>query len=251
MSVIWKDGEFLDGLAPSLFAQDCGIAGGLGVFDSMLAKDGVLIDGAEHYERLVHDADIVLGYNKSWLPGFAAMSEVWQPLLSQNNLTKGHARLRTVITGGFSQGPLTVSDIPTILVTAGKSGAPENASPVRCAVVRDFPRIARCVLENCKRLDYTRAFAARRRAVSMGAEEAILINTDGNIACAATSNIYIREGGMLITPPLKDGVLAGVTRRLMLERGEAIEESISEERLKAAEAVYITNSFTGLRPVTL
>ncbi len=251
MSIIWKDGQFLDGFSPSVFAEDCGLAGGLGVFDSMMAHDGVLIDAGYHFDRLLHDAEIVLGMGPSWLPGFVQMTEVWQPLLSDNSLTKGYARIRTTITGGISQGPLTISAVPTVIVTAAHAAAADNASPLRCAVIRDFPRIAGDVLENCKRLDYTRSFAARRQARALGAEEAILTNTEGNIACGATSNIFIRENGQLYTPPLRDGVLAGVTRRNILDRGEAIEQSISEDRMRAAAEVFLTNSFIGMREVIL
>lgn len=251
MSIIWKDGQFIDGFSPSVFAEDCGISGGLGVFDSMMAKDGVLMDAGDHFDRLLHDVEVVLGMGPSWLPGFVSMTEVWLPLLSQNDLTRGHARIRTTITGGISHGPLSISSIPTVIVTAGRSGSPEHLKPIHCAIIHDYPRIVNCVLENCKRLDYSRAFAARRAAKEKGADDAIITNTDGNIACGATSNIFIREDGIFYTPPLRDGVLAGVTRKLMLARGDAIEQSISEQRLRAAQDIYLCNSFTGLRKVIL
>jgi branched-chain amino acid aminotransferase len=251
MTTIWKDGEFIDSFTPSMMADDCAFAGGLGVFDSMMAKDSVLIDAGDHFDRLIHDVEIVLGMGASWLPGFLTMTEVWQPLLSLNNLSKGYARIRTMVTGGISSGPLSISGVPTVVVSVAPAGSPDNLPPIQCAVISDFPRIANCVLENCKRLDYTRSFAARRKARELGAEEAIITNTEGNIACAATSNIYIRENGVLITPPLRDGVLAGITRKKMLECGEAIEQSISIDRLKTAEDVFISNSFTGLRKVTI
>jgi branched-subunit amino acid aminotransferase/4-amino-4-deoxychorismate lyase len=86
----------------------------------------------------------------------------------------------------------------------------------------------------------------------MCADEAILTNTNGDIACAATSNVFIVEKGRWITPPLSDGVLAGITRaNILAEKLAALEESISPERLRAADEVYLCNSFTGLRKVLL
>lgn len=251
MSNIWKDGNFTDNTVAQISADDSGFINGLGVFDSMLAKDGVLQDPAEHFDRLLHDIEVVLGYGPTWLPGFVDMTNVWIPLLSQNNLIKGFARVKTIVTGGMSSGPLKISNVPSVVVAVAKAQDPAAAKSVTCAVVRDFPRVAGDVLENCKRLDYTRSYAARREAVTRGAEEAIITNTDGHIACAATSNIFIREKGRLYTPPLSDGVLAGVTRRLILARGEAHEQSISEDRLRNSEAVYLTNSFTGMREARL
>ena len=128
---------------------------------------------------------------------------------------------------------------------------PPAKTPVTCAVVTDYPRIAGCVLENCKRLDYSRSYAARRAAEKMGAQDAILTNTNDNIACGTTSNLFIEENGMLITPPLSDGVLAGTIRRKILEEKNAKEESISIERLKNTNKVFLTNSFTGLRKVEI
>lgn len=120
---------------------------------------------------------------------------------------------------------------------------------VKAAVITDFPRIARAKIENCKRLDYTRSFAARREAQKRGADEAILTNTDGNIACAATSNLFIVENGVWTTPPLSDGVLAGITRATLIGEKQAREESISIPRLMNADEVYICNAMAGLRKV--
>ena len=249
MSVIWKDGRFEDGLVPQVSYEDAGFTNALGVFDSMLAENGVLIDARAHFDRLVHDVETVLGIGASWLPGFAQMSEAWLPLLEKNRLTKGRARLRTVVTGGVVDRPLAVSDVPTILITATAASAVPTEM-LNCAVIHDFPRVAGDTLENCKRLDYTRSFAARRKARSLGADEAIIVNTDGHIACGATSNLFIEERGALITPPLSDGVLAGTMRaRLVLEG--AHEESISEQRLRAADKIFLTNSFFGMRPALL
>lgn len=247
MSVIWKDGQFLDGTVPQLYHDDSGFTNGLAVFDSMLAVDGILYDPRLHFDRLVHDADVVLGISPSWLPIFETLSEAWMPLLAHNNLTKGPVRIRTTVTGGTSDKPLYVSDVPSVVITASRSGPVDNLPPITCAVIKSHPRVVGDVLENCKRLDYTRAFAARRAAQKLGADEAILTNTKEDIACGATSNLFIEENGVLITPPLSEGVMAGITRVKIIEKFEAKEEPISEKRLRSASRVFLTNSFFGMR----
>jgi branched-chain amino acid aminotransferase len=251
MSVIWKDGQFIDAFSPQVFHNDTGFSNALGVFDSMLADNGVLIDAKAHFERLTHDAETVLGIGASWLPGFTHMTEAWQPLLEKNNLSKGHARIKTIITGGISDSVLRISDVPTVMVIVSKSPAPDSFGPIACKIIPDHRRIAGDALENCKRLDYSRSFAARRKAQEHGAEDAILLNTDGNVACGATSNLFIREGGKLITPPLIDGILDGIMRKNILRDADTFEESISAERLRKAEEIYLCNSFTGLRKALL
>lgn len=251
MSLLWKDGQFLDGTIPQIYHDDGGFTNGLAVFDSMLAMDGILMDARQHFDRLVHDAGTVLGIGPSWLPVFETMSEAWLPLLAQNTLTKGPARLRTTITGGISDKPLGVSDIPSVIITATRSGPVENLPPISCAIVTSYPRVAGDRLENCKRLDYTRALAARREAQAKGADDALLTNTKDDIACGTTSNLFIEENGILITPPLSEGVMAGITRAKIIAEHKAREEPISERRLRTANRIYLTNSFWGMRKAIL
>ncbi len=250
--ICWLNGHLVEENDPLIHINDSGFTTGIGIFDSMLAEDGTPAWLEDHYERLMHDSQTVIGL----IPEINNFEEITTSLLKKNNLTSGYARVRSVVTGGSVPGPLAPAQKPTFLISVGSSPAPDK-SPLRCAVIQDFPRIAGCVLENCKRIDYSRSYAARRKAESIGATEAILTNTDGNIACGATSNVFIREGDTLITPPLSEGVLAGITRKKILngdfdiQVNSAIEEQISPARLKDADAVYLTNSFFGLREVKL
>ena len=49
---------------------------------------------------------------------------------------------------------------------------------------------------------------ARKKARDQGADDAIITNTNGNIACGTTSNVFIEENGQLVTPPLSEWVEA-------------------------------------------
>ncbi len=251
MSVIWKDGHFLDGTVPQIYHDDGGLTNALGVFDTMQCENGILMDARAHFDRLVHDAGVVLDISPSWMPAFEQMTQAWLPLLSKNNLHKGFARMKTIVTGGVSDKILGVSEVPSIVVSVAPCPSPESLGPITCAIVKDPPRVAGSKIENCKRLDYTRALMARRTANVMGADEAIITNTNGLMACGATSNLFIEEAGVLITPPLSDGVLAGITRGNILRDRNSREDHISEERLRKADRIFLTNSFFGLRPVSL
>lgn len=251
MSIIWKDGQFLDGTTAQIYHDDGGFTNGLAVFDSMLAKDGILIDAREHFDRLVHDAGVVLGISPAWLPVFETMTEAWLPLLSRNDLIKGPVRIRTTVTAGISDKPLSISEIPSVIITAARSGPVDDLPPLKCVVIRKHPRVAGDKLENCKRIDYSRSFAARRDAQSTGADEAILTNTKEDVCCGSTSNLFIEENGTLITPPLSEGVMAGITRAKIIRERGAKEEPISEKRLRAADRIFLTNSFFGMREAKL
>lgn len=298
MSIVYLNGEFVEDNTPLINHHDSGFTTGIGIFDSMLAKDGSPIHIKEHFERIIYDVSVVLNtpypnifnilpspLNKGGglgkgdpqkTKGIKDFTNIVETLLKKNNLANDYARIRTTVTGGEVTAPLAPAKSLTVLIDAKSCDGPDDIKPITCAIITDFPRIAGCVLENCKRLDYSRSYAARRAAEALGAQEAILTNTDGNIACAATSNIFIEENGTLITPPLSDGALAGTTRRKILEKspplhlnpppfkggrkessetafrwGDVKEVSISTNRLKNAEKIFLTNSFIGLRGVTL
>ena len=248
MSLIYLNGNIVPNNGALISHKDCGFTTGIGIFDSMLAKDGKPVHVIEHFERITHDCETVMGLKPSL--SFKDFCGAIAKLISQNTDNAPYARIRTTITGGIVNAPLSIVDTPTVLIDVAACDEP-STTPITCAIITDYPRIAGCPLENCKRLDYSRSYAARRKAEESGAEEALLTNTDGNVVCGATSNLFIEESGILITPPLVDGVLAGVTRRKIIEERDVKEESISLERLNSADKVYLTNSFIGLRTVNL
>lgn len=249
MSLIFLNGDYIKDNAPLISHRDSGFTTGIGIFDSMLAQNGEPIYIQEHYERIVHNTKIVIGFKPEL--SFNKFKKICYHLLKKNNLKDNYARIRTTITGGIVKVPLAPAQEPTILIDTQASTNPDNIKPAKCVIIKDFPRIAGCTLENCKRLDYSRSYAARRAAEKRGGDEAILTNTSGNIACGTTSNIFIEENGQLITPPLSDGVLAGITRKNLIEKRNVKEESISIDRLKNADNIFLTNSFIGLRQAFL
>ena len=248
--MIYYNGQYLNNENNIINYNDSGFTTAIGIFDSMLALNGDLIHGPDHFDRILFDCKNVIGLTPTI--SYSDFNQICKKLLDKNTLSNGHARVRTTITGGIVAKPLDEATSLSILIHTATANAPENMPPLKCAIILDFPRIAGCPLENSKRLDYSRSYAARRAAEKLGADESILINTNGNIACAATSNIFIQENGKLITPPLSEGVLAGVTRKNILkENPNAKEETISIKRLESANKIFLTNSFFGLREVTL
>lgn len=248
MSISWFNGNFLSSEEIQISPEDSGFTTGIGVFDSQLAVDGNLVYGEDHFNRLLHDAEIVI--RKKPDIDINQFISIAQALLQKNNLIQGRARVRSTITGGVPAHILGPAQKPTVLISVGPAPEIGSLPPINACIIEDYPRMAGCNLENCKRLDYSRSYNARRDAENRGGNEAILTNTNGYIACAATSNIFIEENGKLITPPLSDGVLFGITRQKIIEERRAREESISKERLLGAEAVYLSNSLTGLRAVS-
>lgn len=246
-TLIWLDGHFVETDSPLIPYNDSGFLRGLGVFDTMLARDGAPVKAEQHFARLVHDCKTCLLHDPQI--DFEWFGDTVEMLLARTGLTHDAARIRTQITAGATEDIFGTPEQPLIMMTAARAAIPETPAPVYAHIIDETPRIADCIFENSKRLDYTRSYIAKNKAIALGGNEAILTNTEGNIACATTSNLFISENGTFVTPPLSDGVLNGITRKTVIRDHGAKEESISEERLLAADAVFLTNSILGIRPV--
>ena len=84
-----------------------------------------------------------------------------------------------------------------------------------------------------------------------GFDEIIFVNERGEVTEGAISNIFIRQGDKLLTPPLTSGVLPGIYRRHLLDTNAKAEERVlTLQDLQAAEAVFLCNSLRGLREIT-
>jgi branched-chain amino acid aminotransferase len=95
---------------------------------------------------------------------------------------------------------------------------------------------------------------AVREAQARGAAEAILLNERGEVAEGASSNVFAVKSGSVLTPPLSAGLLAGITRGVVLELAPAVGLSVQEaalrpERLFESDEVFITSSLREIAPV--
>jgi len=95
---------------------------------------------------------------------------------------------------------------------------------------------------------------AVREAQAKKAAEPLMMNERGDVAEGASANLFMVSKGALITPPLSDGILAGVTREVVLERArelgvEAREESIRVDKLLAADEAFITSTLKEVMPI--
>lgn len=88
-----------------------------------------------------------------------------------------------------------------------------------------------------------------RLAVLSRADEAIFLNERGEVCEGGITTIFVRRGGRLLTPPLSRGLLPGVLRRHLIERGEALEGDVRLEDLRAG--FQLGNSVRGLIPARL
>src|SRR5690606_26808253 len=103
---------------------------------------------------------------------------------------------------------------------------------------------------NLKGSFYIDHILALREAQEKGGNEAILLNTAGNICCGSVATLAMVQNGALITPPLTDGPQAGVTRALLLQKFPVTERSITPDELLQSDGIYLINSLRGAVCVT-
>jgi branched-chain amino acid aminotransferase len=105
-----------------------------------------------------------------------------------------------------------------------------------------------------KSLNYLNNVLAKREARLRGADEALVLNAQGNIAEAAVANVFCVRDGALLTPPATDGALEGITRRTVLELARELtipahERTLGRFDLFASAEAFLTGSGAGLVPV--
>jgi branched-subunit amino acid aminotransferase/4-amino-4-deoxychorismate lyase len=88
-----------------------------------------------------------------------------------------------------------------------------------------------------------------RLAASCEADEALFLNERGEICEGGITTIFVQRGGRLLTPPLSRGLLPGVLRRHLIDRGEAFEGDIGLKDLR--DGFQLGNSVRGLIPARL
>ncbi len=92
-----------------------------------------------------------------------------------------------------------------------------------------------------------------RKALDNGLFEVIFQNDKGCITEGCITNIFIYSDGIYKTPPIIDGLLAGTMRRNLLEKSQVqvIEQSLTIDDIKQAEAIFLCNSVRGVVQVAL
>lgn len=101
---------------------------------------------------------------------------------------------------------------------------------------------------------YVNSILAKREMVGMGYDEAIMLDSQGQVAEGTGENIFLVHRGRLYTPPLSMPILDGITRDSVLtlarEAGiEIVEQTFSRDLLYAASEVFFTGTASEVTPV--
>lgn len=203
----------------------------LGVFDTLLVRDGHLQAPEAHLERL--------GRSTRELYGRGLPADLHASIFRRAGELRGTHRLRIDVIPGPSELDVEIHT---------SEGDPGEPSPVVCRPVPVSGGLGAHKWRDRRLLD---ALAEPDRVP-------LLIDDDGAVLEAASANVWLIERGRLVTPPTDGRILAGVTRALLLALAplnglDAVVEPISLARAAEANAIFLTSAIrlavgAGLEP---
>jgi branched-chain amino acid aminotransferase len=245
MMRVWQNGRIIIPEEAHVSIADRGVLLGDGLFETMAVHNGRVLDLDAHLERLASGLGVL---------GFVVAVDLAK-------LRAGIARyiaaeeapcavLRVTVTRGAGPRGLAPPEPPrpTIFMTLSPMPAARK-TPLSLHVATVTRRNEHSPLSRIKALPYLDNVLALSEARAQGADDALLLNTRGTIACATVANVFVIREGRLETPPVSDGALPGTVRALVLclakQAGFAgIEISLDVGSLAAADHVFLTNSIS-------
>jgi branched-chain amino acid aminotransferase len=259
---VWVNGSFVEDGSETLSVFDAGVQHGVGLFETMYARNGIVFRGKQHMERLAESAKMLrLTERLQTEP----LVEALELCLKENKLEK--ARLRLTLTGGnlnlLSQ-PGGSAD-PTIFIQAQPpTEYPEplfeNGVHVSLASGRINPYD---LMAGHKTLNYWSRLLNLQLSAAQKCGEALWLTPSAHVVGGCVSNVFIIRNGQLVTPYARgeetfddepSAVLPGITRSVMFSFAQkmGIETELSQISLEdflSADEAFLTNSSWGVLPV--
>lgn len=254
MLKVWINDRLVPENRARVSVYDHGFLYGDGIYETLLARDGVIIKPYEHFARMKRSASLIrlrLPFSRE---GFG---DILYRSLDGNGLCDAYLR----VTVSRGQGPIGLDPAlcpsPTVVVFARplvQHSRHLYQRGVRLVVssIRRNPREA--INPEIKSLNSLNTILAKVEAVRKRAFEAVLLNMRGHVTEGTITNIFLGREGMLITPSVESGLLNGITRmtvvRLARRLGVQVREmSVTPRQLYGAQEVFITNTTLGIMPV--
>lgn len=230
--------------------DDRGLLLGDGLFETVLWEDGRLVWLDAHLDRLEAGCRTLALPTPDRVEAGRLMARA----VEAAGLSATRAAVRLTLTAGSGGRGLDRPDAPSPRMFAAAHPAPPIMGPASLAT-STVRRNAGSPAARLKTLAYLDNVLARAEARAAGADEAVMLNGAGEIACAAAANIFWLKDGRLFTPALECGVLAGIARSELAAAAADMGVVVEERRAglveaAAAEAVALTNSLMGVRPVS-
>jgi aminodeoxychorismate lyase len=247
--IVFLNGRFVPEEHAVVSIFDRGFLYGDGLFETIRIFNGTPFRWQQHVERLQRGAallQISVPYGPEPLRGFV------EKLIVENRAPD--ALLRLTLSRGI--GPRGYSpkgaDSPFLAMSVHPMTVVDPCKPPRWRLITSSIRLpANQSLAQFKTCNKLPQIFARTEAEARHADEALLLNTDEHVVEAASSNLFWIDQGVVCTSPLNSGILAGVTRSVMVELCQRLhlgirEDCVTLEQLYLTEGVFLSLSSWGV-----
>ncbi len=232
---------------------DRGFLFGDSIYEVVRTSAGVPFGWAEHWARLrLSAAALRLALD---LDEATVAKRVAATVAAADH---GDSYVRIVVTRGSGSAPnidLAYASGPPLWLIMVRPLPDLSGKPARLAIVERLRTDRRALDPATKSGNYLNSVLGLAEAKDLGATDCLMCNAAGHVTEASTSNVFARLGGVWCTPPLDAGILAGVTRALLLDFlprcGERVEErDLTVADMHAADEVFLSSSLRDIAPVT-
>jgi branched-chain amino acid aminotransferase len=253
-SKIYIDGKFYSEADAKVSVFDHGLLYGDGIFEGIRFYNGRVFRLEEHLARLWDSArSICLEIPMSVREMTAALLET----IRQNDLRDGYIRLLvTRGVGNLGLNPAQCKRPSVIIIVATIALYPaeiyaKGLTVATCATRRTSPAALNPAV---KSLNYLNNVMARIEANLAGADEALMLNDQGNVAECTADNVFVIKHGQIFTPPIAAGALRGITRAVVFEIAAELGIKISEGDITRhdvfiADECFLTGTAAEVIPV--
>lgn len=240
------NGRVVSGKDARISVYDNGLLYAEGLFETFLAIDDRLAFSRDHFMRLRKGAAL-LGLK---LPESESKLTIWLKKTARAHPAR-LKRLRLTITGGESAVWLGKRGKSQVICSAVEQKF--DNSPLKL-YAPDSKIDESLMLNRIKTISYGAKAAALREALKNKCDDALLINSLGNISELTSANIFWTSKNKIYTPPVAAGCLEGVTRKIIFRQAkkqnwQIIEKNCSLKELRSADEVFSSSSVRLVRPI--
>ena len=260
MAQVYLNGEFVPVEDAKVSVLDRGFLFGDGVYEVIPVFSGKPLREQEHLDRLYRSLDAI--DLKFEIPE-GGWREIFSRLLSLNEDSGNNQAIYLQITRGADAVrahayPQGVEPTVFAMVMPFTPGIPqgtrqgEDTVPSGRAITTTDRRWQHCDIKSISLLGN---LMSHQQAKVAGVTEAIQIDTMGRVTEGSSTNVFVIQGGRIMTPPLSERILGGITRALVLElianddRYTCEERELDENALKEADEIWITSSSKEILPI--
>lgn len=251
---VWINGTLVPSEQATVSVFDHGLLYGDGVFEGMRIYGGRVFRLQEHLERLYESARAIC----LTIPmPQEALADATNLTVRENGLADGYIRL--VVTRGSGTLGLDPNRCgnPQVIIIADKislypAELYENGLEIiTSSVIRNHPA---ALSPRIKSLNYLNNILAKLEGLQAGCVEALMLNHKGEVAECTGDNIFLVKRGEVYTPPLDAGILAGITRDVVIELADdssipVWEVPLTKHDVYIADEVFLTGSAAEVIPV--